>query len=265
MNPSKLGVFICATIVACCFTVPAARSETAPLISIEKFANENIGQWQLSGDAKLNQSNLRLTRSDLWLQGMALSKKPISLPKDRSFSAYFSFLMTDPECYLGGLGADGIAFVFQHTLVAPHAPGSGMGYANRESTLAIEFDTHENNGFLDLPSQHIGVNVQGNLISYDSAAIPFLLNDGQVYHTWIDYDGSANKLEVRLSDSNERPDVAMLESDISLAGILQDQVYVGISAATGVCKEQHDITSFKFHNAKLTNGIEPKKSVAPKS
>ena len=62
-------------------------------------------------------------------------------------------------------------------------------------------------------------------------------------------------LEVRISDSSTRPGAPVLQSKVDLGSVLEKNVYVGFTAATGSCNEKHEIKSLYFHNDFIKNGI----------
>jgi hypothetical protein len=154
-------------------------------------------------------------------------------------------------------GADGFAFLVQTNLTSKGGEGRTIGYAGAGPSLLIEFDTHKNGDFGDPNNNHIGINLNGNNRSVVTADAPFRMNSGDIYHAWVDYDGNKGLLEIRLSDSSKRPSEATLANLIDLSDLLAESVYVGFSAATGASHEQHDITSFYFHNSLVDGGINP--------
>ena len=57
-------------------------------------------------------------------------------------------------------------------------------------------------------------------------------------------------------DSAARPSVATLSYKTDLEAIFGSEVFVGFTAATGSCFEQHYISSFYFSRDLLTGGID---------
>jgi hypothetical protein len=136
-----------------------------------------------------------------------------------------------------------------------NAPGSGVGYSGTEMSVAIEFDTFVNREFKDPENQHIGLSLHGDLVSYSTALSPYTLNDGRTYYSWVEYDGATKFLEVRIADSNTRPSEPILKSQVDLSSVLDDKVFVGFSASTGGCNEQHVIKSLYFKDDFIKDGI----------
>jgi hypothetical protein len=263
MNRLRLLTFPCVALTLSFFSnipVVIAESKTGSPVAFAELGPTVAESFKLADDAKFTSNSLQLTEARNSLQGIGLLKAPQTLSAARSFSSHFSMQMTDPVCHTG-LGADGLSFVMQGSLNTKRAIGWGLGYAGTEMSIAVEFDTYTNREFEDPNAQHIGLSLHGDPSSYATVQSPYTLNDGQVYYVWIEYDGAAKFLEVRISDNTTRPEVALMRTQVDLTGVLDNKVFVGFSAATGSCNEQHDIKSFYFQNSFLKDGIK----VSPKS
>ena len=74
------------------------------------------------------------------------------------------------------------------------------------------------------------------------------LNNGEIWHTWIDYDGQT--MEVRISMSAKRPDQPHISASIDLATELKSQnVLLGFTSATGAAGNTHDVLHWHFRVA----------------
>lgn len=231
-----------------------AEESASPVIAISSFSASSIEQLKTSGGVAVLGDKLRLTPAEDWTQGAALFRTPFKLTPARSFSAQFAFQMSDPECHTH-LGADGLVFIMQSDDSTVHAKGNGIGYAGTEMSMAVEFDTFVNKEYQDPEGHHIGLSLHGDPISYSTALSPYTLNNGRTYYSWIEYNGATKSLEVRLSDSTTRPAEPVLRSMVDLSSVLEENVYVGFTAATGKCKEEHSLHSFYFHNDFIKTGI----------
>jgi hypothetical protein len=251
-------VFLQPLMVSLCALVPllSAQAETVVSAAFPDFSGSNGKAFHTNGDAKVDNSALRLTRAQDGLSGSAFQMSQIALPVDGSFSAYFTLNMSQPKCDIGG-GADGIAFLVRSDPMASGELGHGIGYAGTTTSIAIELDTYLNPEYLDPGYQHVGLNLHGDPKSVAVVKSPFVLNDGKTYHVWVDYDGKRKVIEVRLSDSASRPASALLTHTVDVTAITGSDIYVGFSAATGSCMEQHEIRSLYFHNDLLVGGIDP--------
>lgn len=200
-----------------------------------------------------DQKVLRLT-NDFGQGGSAFLTTPIPLQNEQgfraSFSTAFQFQMTNPRG-IGdgdGQGADGLVFVVQTQASNVGGGGGGIGYDGIGRSVGVEFDTYNNgepNG-----GNHVGINLNGSLASVVSRAVTNRLNNGAVWHVWVDYNGDTKVLEVRLSETPIRPTEAYISLSVDLAAILeQPNAFIGFTSGTGAGVNDHDIRSFQFINA----------------
>jgi hypothetical protein len=251
---ATLSSLFAATLALC--SVTSVRAETGADLKFTDFAGNHAASFELSGDARVEGSDLRLTDSKKNAYAGAFVRDVMSLDETRSFSAYFSFKMSNPVCHIG-LGGDGLAFVIQPGLITEQASGAGIGYDKLGSSLAIEFDTFMNQSRGDRNNNHVGINLKGSNNSVAQELAPFILNDGSVYHVWVDYNGAEQLLEVRLAQSDARPEAALLSYTVELEPVLDSRSFVGFTAGTGECSQQHDILSFYFSKSFKSGGINP--------
>jgi len=144
----------------------------------------------------------------------------------------------------GETGADGIAFLVQSTEIIG-ASGGGIGYAGLLNSVAVEIDTFKNSN--DLDSNHIGINVNGDTESNEANSV--FVNDQfdneQLWTVWIDY--ADNRLEVRASMSNSKPDLPLLSENVSISDVLNNgSGFIGFTSATGSAHSNHDIVSWEL-------------------
>lgn len=203
---------------------------------------------------------LRLTNSTTFQAGSAFLTNTVSLVNNRSFSTAFKFQITNPGGPIdsdGVYGADGLAFVIQNVGNNAGTAGGGMGYSGLTPSLAVEFDTWDNPNppfttFDDPNGNHVGVNLNGNMISEITEDVLTPMNNGADWYSWIDYDGSADLLEVRLSTTEARPTGALISYSTDLESFLPDDVYIGFTSGTGSATNTHDIKAWEF-----TDDFEP--------
>lgn len=155
------------------FAVPLVAqtaSATTTTLSFPDFSD--VSDLQLNGSATTavsdGRSVLRLTPSLPLQSGSAFVKDAVSLSNEASFSAFFQFRISNPAG-IGdndGQGADGLVFVIQTVSDTAGGIGAGLGYASIDNSLGIEFDTFDNEDiFDDFDGNHIGVNLNGSIIS----------------------------------------------------------------------------------------------------
>lgn len=256
MNVAQHRIFLLLALLSCIMFSTSARADTAITVVAPNFTDGRHEEFQMLGDAVLNEDFIKLNQNVLWTAGSAVYKQRITLPDDGSFSAYFTFSMEDPMCSSNGKGADGIALILKSKLESIGQKGLGIGYSGIAPSVAVEFDTFANGEFADPNDNHIGVNFNGIMTSVATEKAPFQLNSGDLYHAWIDFDGTRRLLEVRLSKSEERPSKPAFSRTLDLHQIIGSDVYVGFTASTGSCRELHSIHSFYFNADLVPGGID---------
>ena len=221
---------------------------------------EDLSAWKLNGTARgaisANKRVLRLTANTTSQSGSAFITNPIQMVSDKgfmaSFSAYFSFQISNT----GGLnegdgaGADGLVFVIQTVANNVGSVGGGLGYRGLKRSIGIEFDTWNNSDSSHDPDHnHMGIDTNGNTQSIITCSEKTLFNNGKIWYVWIDYDGDNQLLEVRYDSLNSRPDTPKLSKKINIPALLvQENAFVGFTSATGLSYNTHDILSLNFVN-----------------
>lgn len=195
------------------------------------------------------QHALRLT-NELGQHGGAFFHQRISLANRASFSTAFSFRlhhpMGDTDLSDNVQGADGFVFVIQTQNNQVGGMGVGIGYGEIKDSIGIEFDTWFNDG-LDPDGNHVGINVDGELKSVKTKSMKPSFNNGAVWYAWVDYHGPTQRLEVRVSQTKQRPVAPTLAHNLDLVAILKrPDVYVGFTAGTGSSGNYHDILDWQF-------------------
>ncbi len=232
------------------------NDRTAIVHGVVDDANGPVNNTVLNNGEKV----LRLTDSLGFISGTAFVENTISLANNRSFSTAFKFQIINPIGAVdsdGVTGADGLALVLQAVGSNVGGVGGGMGYQGLTPSLAVEFDTWHNDisfpGFDDPNGNHVGINLNGNIISEITADVTGLghMNNGDNWYSWVDYDGSENLLEVRLLTTNIeslaiRPTDALLSYSVDLESFLPSDLFVGFASGTGSGRNTHDIKSWEF-------------------
>jgi outer membrane protein OmpA-like peptidoglycan-associated protein len=168
------------------------------------------------------------------------------------FETTFSFQITSPGSNEGfPAGADGLAFVLQNSSIYEGGAGGGIGYHGIMNSLAVEFDTYDNNpdGNPEPNDNHISIHTQGRgENSADQSAslgattnIPNL-KIGKVHTEMIRYN--PGRLEVFLDDM-ARPVLAIGLRIDTLLGLDDGRCWIGFTAATGQSWANFDIISLK--------------------
>jgi hypothetical protein len=201
-----------------------------------------------NGSAAQAGSALRLTPALREQAGSAFTTSQVPLGPGGSFSTHFSFQITGS----GGGGADGLAFLVQNDPNVDAALGGGggnMGYSGITPSLAVEFDSWA--GLGDVDANHVGTATNGGVGNGIAIPLGTALDGGAVFYAWVDYDGLADMLEVRVDTAPLRPVAPTLsQAGIGLAALLGGTTaHVGFTAATGGAFGNHDILSWHFASA----------------
>ena len=159
---------------------------------------------------------LRLT-DNLWQAGSAFYATPFSLGGNASFSSYFEFQFAPTSL----AGADGMVFVIQNAGNTVGTMGGGIGYGGLGHSIGVEFDDWNNGDGDGNNANHAGIDINGNVNSVVRAdLLPAQLDSGVIFHTWVDYDGVADLLEVHLGLTDIRPTDALMSYNVDLVSLL---------------------------------------------
>jgi hypothetical protein len=208
---------------------------------------------QLNGGAASVGGALRVTNANFGQAGSAFSTSTVSLASGASFSTYFQFRFTSA----GGscdtfttCGADGLVFVVQTVSNNVGGAGGGIGYQGISSSIGIEFDTWNNGSIDGNSSNHVGIDVAGDVNSILRAEVTEAdMNDGGIWNAWVDYDSSSTTLEVRLSQAAARPTLAMLSLNRNIALDLgSTNAFVGFTSGTGAAFANHDVLNWVLND-----------------
>jgi len=199
---------------------------------------------------------LRLT-NDLGQAGSAFVTNPVVLDPDVSFSAFFTFEISNPMGISDsdGQGADGLVFVVQTVANTAGGSGGGIGYDGIPDSVGVEIDTWDNGAWDDYNGNHVGIDLAGSVDSVVQVPIAQRMNDGVVWNAWVDYDGDADLIEVRVSSSPTRPATPLMTWQVDLTSVLgSNDAFVGFTSGTGGAGGYHDILSFYFNNTRQPFG-----------
>lgn len=217
----------------------------------------DVSELDLNGSAApaiaaRHRAVLRITPAHANQAGSFFGLQPLTLAADGSFSTKFCFNLSasagwgDEE----GVGADGFVFVVQPIGSNVGSSGAGTGYTGIGSSLGIEFDTYNNgSGYADPNGNHVAVDLNGVFTSSPAATFSKRMNDGNDYYVWVDYDGAADHLEVRVSPQDARPSTPLLSGTLDLPAVLgTSDAFFGFTAATGSGYSNHDIVSWEVRS-----------------
>ena len=249
MKIAKTGVAAVA-LVAC----SAVGSASAAVINFPNFDDPSlldlngVAATTTTADGKV----LRLTAAGPSLSGSAFSLATVNAA---TFSTFFTFRISN---FGGSLfdcntrtGADGIVFVAQSVSSSVGGAGAGIGYAGIGNSVGVEFDTWCNAANNDPSSNHIGIDINGNVNhgigSPNTVNVATDFDDGNKWCAWVDYDGIT--MEVRANQTCTRPTSALLSRALDLTTILgQSTAFIGFTSGTGADWGNHDIISWEYRD-----------------
>ncbi len=217
------------------------------------------------------QTVLRLTPAQPGQGGAVWSSTPISFANNSGgFSTYFQFQITNP----GGIApADGIVFAIQNVNSGVGGAGGSIGYGGINPSVGVEFDTFFNGENGDPNSNHVGVDINGTMVSSTTASPGGVANcvspvnvancmaNGHVWSVWIDYSGTA--LVVAMADNSAtRPATNLLTYTINIPCVLAGgtangtgcpspatSAFAGFTAGTGAGYENQDLLNWIYSNS----------------
>jgi hypothetical protein len=208
----------------------------------------------INGDAAQVGNVLRVTPAIDGQSGSFFSTSTVSLASNASFSTFFQFRFTSPDLGFcdgpGSCGADGLVFVVQTVGNNVGGSGGGIGYAGILNSVGIEFDTWNNGSGDANNSNHVGIDVNGSVSSLVLAPVVEAdMNGGDVWNSWVDYNGATNLLEVRLTRGASRPAVPILSLVRDLALDLgTTDAFVGFTSGTGASHANHDVLRWELED-----------------
>jgi hypothetical protein len=124
--------------------------------------------------------------------------------------------------------------------------GGGFGWYGVTPGLAVEFDTFENFENSDPDGNHVGIDLNGGLVSVAANAVASRMNDGGLFCSWVEYNGVTKVLEARLAQSTSRPANPLLAYFVDLPALLRTtDAVMGFGAGTGFATNQHEIVSWQ--------------------
>lgn len=183
--------------------------------------------------AKTNDtSEYILTEAVEHRNGAVWTNQKISFREDFTITA---------EIYLGkNDGADGIALVFQDQHNQLVGDGGALGYQGIDPSIAIEFDTYQNEDLADPASDHVAIHVNGVIKEDKEFTEVDDLENGQYHPITLDWDAMQQTLSLSL-DNKE-----ILTTEMPQDSVSDSLVHFGFTAATGAFTNEHKVRSITF-------------------
>ncbi|MBC5635351.1 DUF11 domain-containing protein [Ornithinibacillus sp. BX22] len=229
----------------------------------DEFSNDKFNQlFTVNGAAEVPNGAefIRLTPAETIQSGAVFNNNKLCPVNNYSFSTAFSFMMSNQSA---AGPSDGLTFTLQTGTTSLEVPGGSVGYYGLSPSFTIKYDTFKNDVYQDPSDNYIGLATNGELVNQPgwftdlnqynaSNGTNFVLSNGTMYYTWIDYDSVAQTVQVLLGTTPDRASAnKVLDVDgIDLSNIFGGQPFhAGFTAATGSPNyETHDIHSWYFVN-----------------
>ncbi|RWW16097.1 hypothetical protein GW17_00020034 [Ensete ventricosum] len=222
----------------------------------------------LNGYAEVTSEGLlKLTNFTPEMTGHAFYPSPVNFKnatdgRPISFSTTFVFAIVPVYPNMSG---HGIAFALAPSKELPGSmPSQYLGLFSKSDNgqasnhvVAVELDTVKSVDFADINANHVGIDVN-DLKSVNASPVAYFdsregvlkslqLISGEPMQVWVDYDGGEMKLGVMVAPLNKpKPQVPLVSFTINLSSIVLDEMYVGLSAATGAATGCHYILGWSF-------------------
>jgi hypothetical protein len=208
------------------------------------------GSLYLNRNAAIVGTVLRLVPASRDQIGSAYYYQKQRLSLSGGWTTTFQFRITNPT----NGGADGFSFIIQDAGAnALGGIGAGIGYTGIPRSLAVEFDTWQNNqtGYSEPNGNHVAVHTQWQQPNTAAMAARlgwadpgFNLEDGQVHTATITYNGSG-QLDIVLDNVSV---LTVTFDHNNYLSILDASgfAWVGFTAATATAWEDIDILSWSF-------------------
>ena len=258
------------------FTVTPIESKTLTL-KFDDF-NDAGDLLQVNGGASMDANDSgALEFINHRAGGSVFTQNRIRLNDDLSFSTFFTFVI-NADANWGHYGDGGFTFTLQpvgSSIYSVSDDTNSLGIEGVKPSVSIAFDTrywkeeNANTGSQQTTVYHddrtLGVFVNGecdSLLENEQYSTPYHLYTkfGSVYGAWIEYDGEAKTLEIRIADSEVRPlNATYALKDVDLKQLLAvdndltvDQVqdmYAGFTGSAGDMRTEWDeIRYWCFNN-----------------
>jgi hypothetical protein len=196
----------------------------------------------LNGQAEATDEDLiRLTDSGSGQEGTVFTENRVLKPA-KSFKTDFRF-----ELHSGSADpADGIAFlIHREPSGSVGGGGGGMGYANIDPSVAIEFDIYLN-PLADPDGNHVGVTLNGEHDVQEASAVPGFDLYGDTRRAWVNYSARTKRTKVYVSATDTKPDAPIINFRKNLNSVLEGSSRVGFTAATGGDYVTADLLGWKL-------------------
>ena len=109
------------------------------------------------------------------------------------------------------------------------------------------------NGF-DPDNNHVAITTLGVQSTHvvGPVMMPFDIRNA-VVNIWVDYDGTANRIDVFMAREATRPGTPVLTGTLDFPAILGPSFFVGLTASTGGFRSRHAISRLAMTDSTVTD------------
>eukprot|EP01018_Ginkgo_biloba_P028779 Gb_15894 [translate_table: standard] len=226
-------------------------------------ANINLGALQVTPDTGDTRQEFSIANE----YGRVLLNKRFRLWKKSSGENVLASFNTSFVINIvpkNGSGGEGLAFIITNAKTLPdNSYGQYLGLFNsstngnpKNNLVAVEFDTRKSNGD-DPDDNHVGIDVNSikSIAKISLTDFKINLKNASDIAAWIQYDGERKQMNVYVANGNIiTPSNPVLSIPIDLSQYLEDEIYVGFSAATGNQTQLNCIRSWNLKVVDLGSG-----------
>ncbi|TYI37330.1 hypothetical protein ES332_A03G204500v1 [Gossypium tomentosum] len=221
---------------------------------------------------------LALTNDSVRLIGHSFYPSPIRFKNSNpnrteaavTFSTNFVFSISPKYPEIGG---HGLAFVLMPTEKLKSLPNQYLGLPNDTDNarfFAVEFYVVQNVELQDINDNHVGIDISSLISNISEPAAYYSSNDnrsnsvalksGEPIQAWIDYDSNKMLMNVSISPCGTlRPHRPLISFPIDLSLVLDEYMYVGFSASTGLLAALHYVHGWSFSIEGRAQDLDPRK------
>ena len=177
----------------------------------------------------------KITPAINWSSGGVWYRDPVDLHESFEMELDILFGCKDAE------GADGLVFIFSPFNGLTGRPGEGMGFGGLYPSLGIEIDTWQNFHLSDPYEDHVALLRDGYVDHFSNLAGPNIIKnieDCKLHNLNISWNQKLKILEVKIDKESVLKYQGNLLSDVFGD---RDQLYWGITAATGKFNNRHEL------------------------
>ncbi|KAF8411592.1 hypothetical protein HHK36_004149 [Tetracentron sinense] len=244
------------------------------------FHNANLSLFGIS--YVRSEGILVVTSDSPNVLGRALYPSPLRFKENESnnspvasFSTTFVFSISPQYPQFGG---HGLAFVLLSTQEPKGSLANQyLGLPNFTSNaalsstrvVAVEFDIVKNAELNDIDDNHVGIDICSLISNISKPAAYFtsnnskdnssiILKSGDPIQAWIEYTGKENLMNVTISPFGiPRSDQPLISFPVDLSSVLNEYMYVGFSASTGMLTAAHNVIGWSFRIGGRAPDLDP--------